>query len=249
MYIAINGYLDMTAAEIEHSTPLPPNVAWMACHFSPYTRGLSNRPKELPPGAMLILNDITPIHGHDPEEVAAQLGARAEALECGGVLLDFQRPGSEETAALVQHLPAALPCPVAVSEPYAADLDCPVFLPPVPHHVPLQEYLAPWQGREIWLEMALDSEVITLTPEGAAIAPLPPEEQFDGGHWEETLHCHYHIQIEEEQARFTLFRSREDLDALLEEAESLGVTTAVGLYQELGKPNTFPRGEGGTAEP
>ena len=33
--------------------------------------------------------------------------------------------------------------------------------------------------------------------------------------------------------RFTLFRTPEDLDALLTEGEALGVTRAVGLYQEL----------------
>ena len=114
--MAINGYLAMTAAEIEHSTPLPPNVAWMACHFSPYTRGLSNRPKELPPGAMLILNDITPIHGHEANLVASQLLELVESLGSIGVLLDFQRAGYPDAADLAKVLVGALPCPVAVSE-------------------------------------------------------------------------------------------------------------------------------------
>ena len=52
--MAITPFLAMTAAEIEHSTPLPPNVAWMACHFSPYGAGLSNLPKNLPAGSLLI---------------------------------------------------------------------------------------------------------------------------------------------------------------------------------------------------
>lgn len=232
--MAIKRYLAMTAAEIGDSAALPSNVAWMACHFSPYTTGLSNRPKTLPPGSVLILNDVTPIHGHDPKVITDQLRECVEALECVGVLLDLQRTGNAETAALVQVLAGALPCLTAVSEPYARDVDSPVFLPPPPLHVPLGEYLAPWQDREVWLEMALDGEVITLTEAGAAFWPLAMGEAFEDGHREETLHCHYRIDMEENAARFTLRRTREDLDALLEEAEGLGVTTAVGLYQELG---------------
>ena len=232
--MAINGYLAMTAAEIQQSTPLPPNIAWMACHFSPYTRGLSNRPGELPPGAMLILNDITPIHGHEANLVASQLLELVEALGSMGVLLDFQRGGYPEAAGLAGVLAGALPCPVAVSHVYARNLDCPVFLPPVPPHQPLAEYLSPWQGREVWLELALDGEVITLTEAGADFAPGTVREAPEGGHREETLHCHYRVDIEESAARFTLWRTKEDLDGLMAEAEKLGVTTAVGLYQELG---------------
>lgn len=120
-----------------------------------------------------------------------------------------------------------------MSEPYAGGLDCPIFLPPAPLDVPLSDHLVPWKGREIWLELALDGVIITLTPEGAGTAPLPISEKPEDGHGEETLHCHYHIQLQEEQAKFTLFRTPEDLETLLDEAEKLGVTNAIGLYQEL----------------
>ena len=232
--MAIKRYLAMTAAEIGSFAPLPPNIAWMACHFSPYGTGLSCRPQTLPPGSLLMLDDITPIHGHDPKVITEQLLERVEALGSAGVLLDFQRAGDPHTRGLVQALAGAFPCPVAVSEAYAGNLDSPVFLPPPPLHVPLAEYLSPWQGREVWLEMALDGEVITLTEAGAAFGPLAVEDAFEDGHREETLHCHYRIDVEENTVRFTLQRIREDLEELLEEAEALGVTTAVGLYQELG---------------
>ena len=106
-------------------------------------------------------------------------------------------------------------------------------MPPMPPDVNLADYLAPWQGREIWLELALDGETITLTPAGATTAPLPPAAQLLGGHRDEKLHCHYQIHTDADSARFTLFRTPEDLDALLTEGEALGVTRAVGLYQEL----------------
>lgn len=60
-----------------------------------------------------------------------------------------------------------------------------------------------------------------------------PAAQLLGGHRDEKLHCHYQIHTDADSARFTLFHTPEDLDALLTEGEALGVTRAVGLYQEL----------------
>ena len=176
--MAIRPFLAMTAAEIRGTETLLPKTAWMACHFSPYSTGLSNLPKALPPGSMVILDDITPIHRHDSETIAAQLRPRLDALKCSGVLLDFQRPGYEEAELLAERLSEALPCPVGVSALYGRGLNCPVFLPPAPLDVSLANYLAPWNSREIWLELALDGEIITLTPAGATTAPLPPAAQL-----------------------------------------------------------------------
>ena len=103
--MAIRPFLAMTAAEIRGTETVPPKTAWMACHFSPYSTGLSNLPKALPPGSMVILDDITPIHGHDSETIAAQLRPRLDALKCSGVLLDFQRPGYEEAELLARRPP------------------------------------------------------------------------------------------------------------------------------------------------
>ena len=230
--MAIPAFLAMTAAEIRGSFPLPPKIGWMACHFSPYSVGLSNLPRSLPPGALLILNDITPIHGHDPEVVAEQLQDCLVAFDSAGVLLDFQREDNEETANLAAHLVQALPCPIAVSASYAGPLNCPVFLPPLPHHVPLADWISPWTGREVWLEIALDGEEILLCESGATICPLlhPSSEE---GFAEAALHCHYRIETLEEAVRFTLWRTREDIHTLLEEAETLGIRHAVGLYQEF----------------
>jgi len=231
--MAVTTFLAMTAAEIYGKSTLPEHIGWMACHFSPYGLGLSNLPRGLPPGALLILNDRIPIHGHCPEIIEKQLEGILSRDNCAGLLLDFQRPECEETAELVHHLSQVLCCPVAVSESYAKETDGPVFLPPLPHHMPLSEYIAPWQDREIWLEVALDGEVITLTEDGAEIMPLSPFAFPEKWHMEKSLHCHYHIETKENSAIFTLWRTREDLERLLEEAEQLGIRKTVGLYQEL----------------
>ena len=54
--MAIRTYLAMTASEFAKADPLPPHVAWMACHFSPYDSGLTNLPRKLPTNSLLILN-------------------------------------------------------------------------------------------------------------------------------------------------------------------------------------------------
>lgn len=228
--MAIERFLAMTGGEIFKTHPLPPKIAWMACHFSLYSRGLSNLPETLPAGSVLVADDASPFFDHDTDQIACELGERAAHLACSGVLLDFQRAGVPEVQALAKALCEALPCPVAVTAVYAGDCAGPVFLPPLPCHVPLRQWLAPWAGREIWLELALDAETITLTGEGAKITP---GEAGETGFEDKKLHCHYTVAVEEREAVFKLWRTRADLEGLLEEADRLGVKAAVGLYQEL----------------
>lgn len=231
--MAIRPFLAMTAAEIREKKVLPHKIAWMACHFSPYGTGLSNLPRTLPPGSLLMVDDITPIRGHDPQLILDQLGSCAERLSCSGILLDFQRPDVEETAALVEVLVQALPCPVAASHLYGNAGSFPVFLPPVPPSEPPEDWLSPWAGREVWLELALDGMEITVTEAGASFTALPfpgtPEEGFR----EESLCCHYRCTKAEDNVKFLLWRTEEDLANLMETAKKWGVTEFVGLYQEL----------------
>lgn len=232
--MAIERYLAMTASEMQAILEYPERIGWMACHFSPYGTGLSNLPESLPSGSMLILNDRTPICGHDPNIIIRQLTEAIEALECGCLLLDFQRDNNPETQALAKVIAEALPCPVGVSHLYAEELDCAVFLPSVPPDAPLAAYLAPWKGREVWLEAALDGLEITITEQGVISIPLLHGVGLDGAMHDEKLHCHYQIQTDENSAKFTLFRTCEDLNALVAEADNLGVRCVVGLFQEFG---------------
>ena len=227
-------YLAMTAAEFALCKELPEKIAWMACHFSPYGFGLSNRPTELPPGSILMINDRIEPTCHNADLVAIQAYETAEALQCSGILLDFQRPGNGLTQQIAAAVTAASPCPVAVSNHYAKELECAVFLPPPPLRCDTSEYFSYWQDREIWLDIAPDAELITLTEAGAQISPLLPPEPLSECHRDTALHCHYTVEISGASAAFTLWRTREDLEELLEEAGTLGVSTAVGLYQELG---------------
>lgn len=231
--MAIERYLAMTAPEIASCEHLTVHTGYMACHFSPYGTGLTDFPGRLPPGDMLILNDRIPLRGHEPGRILAGLRNMTEQFSCGSILLDFERSDIREAGELAAMLAQKLPCPVGVSANYAAGLSCPVFLPPPPHDVPLSRYLAPWSGREIWLEAALDGTTITLTAAGAQVSPPVPFDDRLPLHRDPCLHCSYQVRTGS-AVRFALCRLPEDLSSLLDEAEALGVARAVGLYQELG---------------
>ena len=226
-------YLAMTAAEFSGSDPLPASLCWMAGHFSLYDRGLSNLPPSLPVNSILMVNDRIPWYGHSAALILEQLTQTVHRLHLYGILLDFEEPDCPELRALAELLAASLPCPVAVADRYAENLNCPVFLSPCPHHTPLKEHLQPWSDREIWLDLARDAQTLTLTKNGCVSLPLPMGELPECGHRDESLHCRYCTETSQDSARFTLWRTTEDLKALAQEAESLGVKTMVGLYQEL----------------
>jgi len=230
--MALPLYLAQTTAEMA-GNPVSEHPAFLACHFSPGGKGLSNLPESLTPGAMLILDDSTPMDGHDPELALSQLSAALECFQCECLLLDFQRTGIAAQHTLAEMLVNALPCSVGVSEAYARGLSCPVFLPPVPPDQPLSAYLAPWLGREIWLEAALDGVCLTLTE-----AACSAEAFFDfpeDGQTDKNLQCHYTVETAADSAIFRLWRTGADLDALLSNAQVMGVTKAIGLWQELGR--------------
>ena len=223
-------YLAMTAAEFRQNPAISGKIGWMACHFSPYGTGLSNCPTELPPGSMLILNDRTPVCGHDPALIAAQLAEMATQLSCSRVLLDLQRPRDALTAQIVKAIAEALPCPVAVSARYAKGMDCPVFLPPVPLLQAPQDHLAAWLGREIWLELALDAGRYTVTKAGCQPEAESPFGEYP--HTDEALCCRYRMETEADKAIFHVAKDRTLLMDAVEKAKN--VTCFVGLYQELG---------------
>ena len=220
-------YLAMTAAEISACPVLPERIAYMACHFSSYGTGLSNVPEDLPPGSVVILNDRIPVAGHDPDRISRELATLCERVQADGLLLDLQRPAEPLTLRIVRRILDRAVCPVAVSDLYAADLDCPVFLSAPPLHVAMIDHIRPWDGRELWLEAAPDGCRCTVTEQGSRIhscmpepLPLPCPELF----------CHYRIQEEPEQLIIELSRCREDLDSLL---AASGASRAIGLYQQL----------------
>ena len=221
-------YLAMTDREMLDIPHFPAYTARMGCCFSPVGTGLWDLPTDLPAGGMLLLDDRFPFQNHDPEQILWELKQVVDRLKCGAVLLDLERPPEPEVCGLAQRLAADLPCPVGMPPGCG---DGVVFLPPCPLHIPLADYLRPFQGREIWLEAAFQLQTITVTAQGVTHTPSgdkPPKGRYD-----EILHCHYDMESSPEQVVFTLFDTPESLEQKLSHAASLGVTRAVGLFQDF----------------
>ena len=112
-----NVFLAMTAGDMEDH-PVQ-KAAYMACHFSPYSKGLSNLPRFLPEDSILLLDDSMPLQGHDEEVVVGQLQELVNKFPIQAVLLDFQREWSAETDKIVLAILQNAACPTAVPPCYA----------------------------------------------------------------------------------------------------------------------------------
>jgi len=231
--MALRCYLAMTARELGQCHMLPKDLAWMACHFAPYGAGIEGLPGKLPRGSLLILNDRIPVTCHDPVLVAGQLAQVAETHKAAGVLLDFQNKPSKQSISIAREIARQLSCPIAITESYAKEIDCGVFLSPLPLRTSLKDHISPWKGRPIWLEVALDAQKVTVTRENATVTSCKPTPLPAPFFTEEKLHCDYHMEVSNTAAVFTICRTKQNINVLLQEAEALGITCAVGLYQEL----------------
>lgn len=224
-----NVFLAQTGQEM--AEPLPKRLAYMALHFSPYSAGLSNAPKDLPEGSILLLDDSMPPDGHDPQTVIGQLRQLVDRFSPHGVLLDFQRPKTGTLERMVDCILEALPCPVAVTKEYAEKLSCPVFLSPLPVNKRLDDYLSPWLKQGIYLEIAPEALKITVTESGCTTVQIPLVTDLPLE--DKRLHCHYDVKVFPDKAIFTLCRNRADLESLVHDAKKLGVLGCIGLYSEL----------------
>lgn len=224
-------YPAFAGAELEAMLQYPGKTAWLGCHLSAYGSGITPLPAALKHCDMLVLTDEMPPEGHDSKAVAAELWSQANILGCERILLDFQRPPSEESLQIIQCVLEKAYVPVGVTSKYAQQLTCPVFLAPPPLWTPLEEAISPWVGREIWLEIAPESGCVTLTKEGSSYAPCgtKPDYPFtDHG-----LCLSYKAEIYANKASVFLHRGISNLPHWLVQAEALGIRAAVGLYQQL----------------
>lgn len=217
-------YLAMTGAEFfRYSSENA--AAWMSCRFSSMGSGLGNLPPS--PPALLILDDQTPFTDHDPRRIAAQLAQAAQGTE--GILLDFQRDW--DAVPVIREILQAAPCPVAVTEKYAQGLDCGVFLCPA-LNLPLAQGITSWADRDIWLDIPTGMQVFTVDKDGCGVGEIC-EPEGDFSYFDPDSHCRYRIEKSEKEIRFSLYRPPEALGDILQEAETLGIKKAVGLYQDF----------------
>lgn len=233
--MSLRFYLAMTEAEIRSATSLPRHLAYMACHFSPYGIGLTNIPKQLPPGSILIVNDRVPVLHHDPAFILRQLTSAVQKLNVFGILLDFQIYDVPMTAQIVKTLVNGLPCPVAVSAVYGKELSCPIFTAPALHQR-FCDFEPIKKGRPLWLDAYQEAALYKVTSNGCTISK---EARLSGKNFfDEVLQCRYSFSVERDSAAFTLSRQAEEITGYLHAAEKAGISVAVGLYQQFSQTDT-----------
>lgn len=226
-------YLATTAHEFTEFKEFPSTLCYLSCHFSASAGGLSNFPSKLPPGSILCVDDSTPIGNHQPNIVTRQLKELIDRFHPCGILLDFQRPDNPWAPDMIESILACTDIPVSVSHIYAKDFDCPVFLPPLPFRMTVAEYLQPWNGREIWLELGNDKEmaIITESSFGAERIDRVPDNKMQFR--DSSLLCHYSTHIKQDHIAIYFHRTQQDLRQLQQQAQQLGVTKFLGLWQQL----------------
>ena len=229
--MALPLYLAMTGEEIA-ACPLPAHLAYMACHFSVYGKGLQDLPAQLPEGSMLILDDRIPVWDHDPQQVAEELLQALQSLGCGSLLVDFQRSGNHRAKEILQILSRDVAIPWAVTEHYAAGADCAVLVGAPAPNKPLR--VGRWEGRELWLEVAVETVQYTVTEADSTAAQLS-QAPDSYPRKDDRLCCSYDVEVLADKAIFTISRTWEDLQKLMAQAEKLGFARGVGLYQQLGE--------------
>lgn len=225
-------YIAFLPAQWNKMHTLRKRAAWLGCRLSPYGDGITGLPPALPEKSMLILTDETPPQGHDPERVARELTENAMILGADRILLDFQRDNLQENRDIAKMVLRYSEIPVGITEQYGKDLDCPVFLSPPPLWTPLEEKAAAWAGRELWLEAVTESALVTVTQKGSRYEPgdfpLPEDSPVH-----ERLCLRYRMERSERQQRFTLSRDAGMVRKLLKQAEGLGFTVGVGLFESI----------------
>ena len=226
-------YLAMTGREILAAQPSASRCAYMACHFSPYGLGLSNLPKALPEGAVILLSDRIPPGGHDAEVVVAQLEELVRQFQPKAIVLDLETAGNGFCRELAVKCSGISGAEITVAAAYAKDLPCSVFVGAGALWTPAEKLLKPWQGRKLWVEAVLQRGLVTVTDQGAGYEELPwepPEEELPV---DEDLQVAYRIRQTKDAVEVMLWRGKEQLPKWMEKLEQLGAEGFLGLYQQL----------------
>lgn len=214
-------YLAVTEKEIGNfSGP----VAWMACRFAQRQPGLENLPSQLPPGSLIMVDDLQPIFGHSPARVARQLESLCKKHRSAGIILDLQRKKTPQAMQMVKALLQIKEIPIALTPEYAREFSCPVLVT-VPIHLKLQQVVAPWKGREIWLDIPMGQ--VNLRQ-----GKVTEEKSSHSGsyQWDRFLCCGY---AKTGQDAYTLCRTKAMLPKILDEAAKLGIAKALILASEI----------------
>jgi hypothetical protein len=205
----------------------------MACHFSPYGLGLSNLPRQLPEGAVILVSDRIPPGGHDAGVVVSQLEELAQQFHPKAIVLDLERTGDDFCAELAAKCDSISGTETVVAAAYAEGLQCSVFLGAAQLWTPAEQWLRPWSGRRIWAECVLQRALVRITEDGAVYRELPwepPRQEVLADGQQAVV---YGVREQADAVEVMLWRGKEQLALWMEKLEKLGVEHFLGLYQQL----------------
>lgn len=235
--MSIPFFLAISAREFPLFSELPPNIAWMSAHFSSSGSGLSNLPQNLPEGSLLILDDQTPWEGHSTEMVCREVVESLLKSKASGLLLDFERPVTPETALLTTALSQCcreIGVMLGAPESYAAEEDTAIFISPLPCQTPPE--LLYQKNRKLWLDVSAGAYLLHIAALGAT-GQAADQRSFPDGSYPEfidpVLHCSYRSRPNAGGIDILLSHSRESIDTLLTALDEQVVQLAIGLYREF----------------
>ena len=168
----------------------------------------------------LVFDDSSPLPDR-PDRLTDNLLRQAEAMGAVVIVLDFERPVSEEALALSQALAARFR--TAAPLPFCAG-GCEPIVCYRPAHQTFTEFLSALPASPCWAELRPVDETVRFAVED----PPPGEDSF----FSEALQCHYRAVAEQDALVLHLFDTPESFSrrfALLEPH----LTAAIGLPNEL----------------
>ena len=175
----------------------------------------------------LVFDDSSPLPDR-PDRLTDNLLRQAEAMGAGVIVLDFERPVSEEALALSQALAARFR--TAAPLPFCAG-GCEPIVCYRPAQQTFTEFLSALPDRPCWAELRPVDETVRYAVED------PPA--GDGSFFSKALQCHYRAMADRDALVLRLFDTPESFSrrfALLEPH----LTAAIGLPSELRTMDFIP---------
>ncbi len=235
--MSIPFFLAINAQEFPSLSPKPEKLAWMSVHFSSSGPGLTNLPHGLPEGSLVILDDQTPWSGHSMETVCRELVGALLENKAWGLLLDFERPASQDTALLTSALCQCcreVGVQLGAPEPYATDPDTAIFLSPLPCQTPLERLQRP--GRKLWLDVSPTAFALHIGPQGAT-GEAADQKRFPADEYpvftDAALHCLYHSRPVDDGVDVFLYHTPQSIQDMLKLLDGDKAQLALGLYREF----------------
>lgn len=225
-------YLAMNEEEMSRSSELPKNLAITGLCFSPEGQGLDGMPKrEVPEGVLFLLEDRIPWEGHDLETVCREAASLLVRTKAFGLLLDFERPPTEETQRLAYALGQCckeLGCKIGMPKGYEGGGAR--FLPSPPCFKKPESQEGP-----VWFEAIPTAFDIVITSQGAQCKDSANISVWEEDRFYPPLGAYYRAHRADHSLNVHLYDTP---NSLLKRMEAIGAELAVGMWRQWQETST-----------